>query len=167
MIITTLVRTRRALTLYKVYGIIALLVLKLLWKFFQYESLISIKDHRSRHTEEINSSKKVRNLKFHQWYFSYYHTSNIAFDIIRKHVYLSLIWYHICNGYEIMESTLQLVFIESQKWNLAKYCVLAIVQTHWRMKTIGVSLLGNTNELQDFISDLHCISSCTLHSIIT
>ena len=26
---------------------------------------------------------------------------------------------------------------------------------HWRMKTIRVSLLRNTNELQDFISGLH------------
>ena len=79
----------------------------------------------------------------------------LLFDIIRNSVYLSLNWYHICDGYEIMESTLQLVLIESQKWNLAKHCVLAIVQSCWRMKTIGVSLLGNTNELQDFISDLH------------
>ena len=99
--------------------------------------------------------KKVWKLEFHRSYFSYYLTSNIVFDIIRKPVYLSLNWYHICNGYEIMESTIQLVLIESQKRNLAKYCVLAIVQTHWRMKTIGVSLLGNTNELQDFISDHH------------
>ena len=103
----------------------------------------------------LNSSKKVRKLEFHRSYFSYHHISNIVFDIIRKPVYLSLNWYHICNGYEIMESILQLVLIESQKWNLAKHCVLAIVQTYWRMKTIGVSLLGNTNELQDFISDLH------------
>ena len=85
---------------------------------------------------ELNSSKKVRTHKFHQSYFSYYHTSNIVVDIITKPVCMSLNWYHICNGYEIMESTLQLVLIESQKWNLAKYCVLAIVQTHWRMKTI-------------------------------
>ena len=99
--------------------------------------------------------KKVWKLEFHRSYFSYYHTSHIVYDIIRKPVYLSLNWYHICNGYEIMESTIQLVLIESQKWNLTKYCVLAIVQTHWRMKTIGVSLLGNTNELQDLISDLH------------
>ena len=103
----------------------------------------------------INSSKKVRKLEFHRSYFSYYHTSNIVFEIIRKPVYLSLNWYHICNGYEIMESTLQLVLIESQKVNLAKHCVLAIVHTHWRMKTKGVSPLGNANELQDFISDLH------------
>ena len=98
--------------------------------------------------------KKVRKLEFHRSYFSYYHTSNIVFDIIRKPVYLSLNWYHICNGYEIVENTLQLVLIESQKWNLAKHCVLAVVQSHWRMKTIGDSLLSNTNELQDFISDL-------------
>ena len=76
----------------------------------------------------INSSKKVRKLKFHRSYFSYYHTSNMVFDIIREPVYLSLNWYHICNGYEIMVSKLQLVLIESQKWNLAKHCVLAIVQ---------------------------------------
>ena len=105
-----------------------------------------------------NPSKKVRKLKFHRSYLSYYHTSNMVFDIIRKPVYLSLNWYHICNGYEIMESTLQLVLIECQKWNLANHCVLAIVEDSlddWRMKTIGVSLLCNTNELQDFISDLH------------
>ena len=59
---------------------------------------------------DINSSKKVRKLEFHRSYFSYYHTSNIVFDIIRKPVYLSLNWYHICNSYEIMESTLQLVW---------------------------------------------------------
>ena len=76
---------------------------------------------------KLNSSKKVRKLEFHRSYFSYYHTSNIVFDIIRKPVYSSLNWYHICNGYEIMESTLQLVLIESQKWNLAKHCVLAIL----------------------------------------
>ena len=76
---------------------------------------------------KLDSSKKVQKLKFHRSYFSYYHTSNIVFDIIRKPVYLSLNWYHICNGYEIMESTLQLVLIESQKWNLAKHCVLAIL----------------------------------------
>ena len=34
--------------------------------------------------------KKVRKLEFHRSYFSYYHTSNIVFDIIRKPVYLSL-----------------------------------------------------------------------------
>ena len=54
-----------------------------------------------------------------------------------------------------MESALQLVLIESQKVYLAKHCVLAIVQSRWRMKAIGNSVLGNTNELQDFISDLH------------
>ena len=112
-------------------------------------------NHRGiRDSLKINSSKKVWKLEFHRSYFSYYHTSNIVFDIIRKPVYLSLNWYHI-NGYEIMESTLQLVLIESQKWNLAKHCVLAIVGSRWRMKTIGVSLLGNANELHDLISDLH------------
>ena len=79
----------------------------------------------------------------------------MVFDIIRKPVYLSLNQVNISNGYEVMESTLQLVLIENQKWNLAKHCVLAIVETHCRMKTIGVPLLRNTNELQDFISDLH------------
>ena len=59
--------------------------------------------------------KKVWKLEFHRSYFSYYHTSNIVFDIIRKPLYLSLTWYHICNGYEIMESTRQLVLIASQK----------------------------------------------------
>ena len=103
----------------------------------------------------INSSKKVRKLKFHRSYFSYYHTSNIVFDIIRKPVYLSLNWYHICNGYEFTESTLQLVLIESQKLNLAQHYAQAIVQTHWRTKTIGISLLCNTNELQDLIFELH------------
>ena len=106
---------------------------------------------RISHTH-VNSSKKFGNSSLID------HISliiTLLFDIIRKPVYLSLNWNHICNGYEIMETTLQLVLIESQKWNLAKHCVLAIVQTHWRMKTIGVSLLGNTNELQDFISDLH------------
>ena len=79
----------------------------------------------------------------------------MVFDIIRKPVYLPLNWYHICNGYEIMESTLQLVLVGCQKLNFEKHCVLAIVETHWKMKTIGISLLRNTNELQDFISDLH------------
>ena len=54
-----------------------------------------------------------------------------------------------------MESTLQLVLSESQKWNLAKHCVLPIVQSHWGMKKMGYSVLCNTNGLQDFISDLH------------
>ena len=54
-----------------------------------------------------------------------------------------------------MESTLRLVLSESQKLNLAKHCVLPIVQSRWGMKTMGYSLLRNTNELQDFISDLH------------
>ena len=79
--------------------------------------------------------KKVRKLKFHRSYFSYYHTSNMVIDIIRKPVYLSLNSYHICNGYEIMESTLILQSI-----------VYWLLKTHWRMKTIGVSLLRNTNE---------------------
>ena len=60
-----------------------------------------------------------------------------------------------CDGYEIVESTLRLVLSESQKLNLAKHCVLPIVQSRWGMKTMGYSLLRNTNELQDFISDLH------------
>ena len=33
--------------------------------------------------------------------------------------------------------------------------LLPIVQSRWGMKTMGYSLLRNTNELQDFISDLH------------
>ena len=56
--------------------------------------------------------------------------------------------YQICNGFEIMESTLQLDLIQSQKWNLAKHCVLTIVQIRWRMKTMCDSLLGNTTESQ-------------------
>ena len=64
-------------------------------------------------------------------------------------------FFHICDGYEIVESTLRLVLSESQKLNLAKHCVLPIVQSRWGMKTMGYSLLRNTNELQDFISDLH------------
>ena len=41
------------------------------------------------------------------------------------------------------------------KSNLAKWCVLAIVQSHWRMNAIGNPLLCNTDELQTFNSDLH------------
>ena len=32
-------------------------------------------------------------------------------------------------------------------------CIAYTAQSCWRMKTIQVSLLGNTNELQDLISD--------------
>ena len=66
---------------------------------------IVITDPRApRNCLELNSSKKVWKLVFHRSYFSYYHISNIVFDIIRKPVYLSLNWYHICSGYEIMGS---------------------------------------------------------------
>ena len=41
-------------------------------------------------TQYTNSSKKVWKLEFHRSYFSYFHTSNIVFDIIRNPVYLSL-----------------------------------------------------------------------------
>ena len=47
--------------------------------------------------------KKVRKLTVWSIILLYYHISIIVFDIIRKHVYLSLNWYHIWNGYEIME----------------------------------------------------------------
>ena len=79
----------------------------------------------------------------------------IIIDIIQKLVQLPFHWYHICNGYEIMETTLRLVLAESQKWNLAKHCVINIVQIRWRMNTMADSLLGNANESQDLISDPH------------
>ena len=106
----------------------------------------------------INSSKKVWKLKFDWSYLSYYHIFFIVIGIIKKLVQLPFHWYHICNVYEIMESTLRLVLAESQKWNLAKHCVyyiLTIVQSRWRMNTKADSLLGNAKELQDFISDPH------------
>ena len=55
-----------------------------------------------------------------------------------------------------MVYTVWLVFvIKGQKSNLAKYCILAVVQSYWRLKTIGDTLEGDTNNLQDFISDPH------------
>ena len=53
---------------------------------------------------------------------------------------------------------LRLVLAESQKLNLAKNCVLTIVQSRWRMNTKADSLLGIANELQDLISDPHSYS---------
>ena len=103
----------------------------------------------------VNKLKKVWKFKFDWSYLSYYHIFFIIIGIIKKLVELPFHWYHICNGYDIVESTLRLVLGESQKFNLAKHCVLPIVQSRWGMKTMGYSLLRNTNELQDFISDLH------------
>ena len=77
--------------------------------------------------------------------FSYYHISNIVFDIIRKPVYLSLNWYHICNGYEIMESTYTTAGFdrESEMKSCKALCTgYIIVGSRWRMKTIGISLLA-------------------------
>ena len=63
----------------------------------------------------LNSSKTVQKLKFDWLFFSYHHIFIIILDIIWKPVYLSLNWHHICNGYGIMEGTLQLVLIESRE----------------------------------------------------
>ena len=80
-----------------------------------------------------------------------------------------------CAGYKTQPrglvkrlSTLKLGLSESQKWDLAEYWVLAIVQSRGRMNAIGDPLLySNTNAPQDFISELSLKSSCTVHSMIT
>ena len=51
-----------------------------------------------------------------------------------------------------MESTLRLVLAESQKWNIAKHCVLTSYCSESEDEYKG-SLIAN--ELQDFISDSH------------
>ena len=119
---------------------------------------------------ELNSSKKVWKLEFHRSYFSYYHTSNIVFDIVRKPVYLSLNWYHICNGYEIMESTLQVVLIESAEMKSCKalctgYCSDSLEVEHNRSFP-ACWAITLTNCKISFLTFTHIQLYCTFHNYI-
>ena len=90
-----------------------------------------------------------------EWEMKYWTNFIIVFVIIRKmsvyiYIFFFFFFFFFGGGGVLWNhgQLLHLVLIKSQRWNIAKHCVVPIL-SRWRNKIIQGSLLCNTNELQD------------------
>ena len=100
----------------------------------------------------VNSSKKVRKLKFDRRFVSCYQLIFLAFGIIWKPCYSSLQWCAICYDYAIWGCAAHLNMGVGVKWNVPK-CIAIVMTIARKMQGKWV---GNKREIvsQTWVSEL-------------
>ena len=81
----------------------------------------------------VNSSKKVRKLKFDWRFLSCYQLIFLAFGIIGKPCYSSLQWCAICYDYAIWGCAAHLNMGVGVKWNVPKCIAIAMIPNARKM----------------------------------